>query len=38
MDQRLCLLEFAQGSEAWIIEDDFDSEYRFEGLPIPAMQ
>ena len=23
---------------AWIIEDDYDSEYRFVGRPIPAMQ
>ena len=23
---------------SWIIEDDYDSEYRFQGLPIPALQ
>ena len=23
---------------AWLIEDDYDSEYRFQGQPIPALQ
>ncbi|MCX5494422.1 PLP-dependent aminotransferase family protein [Kaistia dalseonensis] len=38
MDQRLRLLEIADTRDAWIIEDDFDGEYRFHGQPIPAMQ
>lgn len=38
MEQRLRLLEFARSAGAWIIEDDFDSEYRFSTKPIPAMQ
>lgn len=38
MDQRLRLLEIAEASDAWVIEDDFDGEYRFRGQPIPAMQ
>jgi GntR family transcriptional regulator/MocR family aminotransferase len=38
MDQRLQLLEIAEKSNAWIIEDDFDGEYRFQGRPVPAVQ
>jgi len=38
MEQRLRLLELARSAGAWIIEDDFDSEYRFSTKPIPAMQ
>ena len=32
------MLEIADRKEAWIIEDDFDSEYRSTGRSIPAMQ
>jgi GntR family transcriptional regulator/MocR family aminotransferase len=32
------LLEFARGAGSWIVEDDYDSEFRFAGRPIPAMQ
>ena len=38
MEQRLRLLELADQYDAWVIEDDFDGEYRFQGRPIPAMQ
>ena len=38
VEQRLKVLEIAQRIGAWVIEDDFDSEYRFGGKPIPAMQ
>lgn len=38
MDVRLNLLHVAEKHDAWIIEDDYDSEYRFRGHPIPAMQ
>ncbi|MDR6294568.1 MULTISPECIES: rhizopine catabolism transcriptional regulator MocR [Inquilinus] len=38
MEQRLRLLEIADSRNAWVIEDDFDGEYRFQGQPIPAMQ
>lgn len=36
--RRLELLQWANESEAWILEDDYDSEYRYRGKPIPAMQ
>ena len=32
------LLDFARASGSWIVEDDYDSEFRFAGRPIPAMQ
>ncbi|MDQ8203130.1 PLP-dependent aminotransferase family protein [Pelagicoccus sp. SDUM812003] len=32
------LLEWAREKEAWILEDDYDSEFRFRGKPLPAMQ
>jgi GntR family transcriptional regulator / MocR family aminotransferase len=36
--RRLELLEWAQRSRAMIFEDDYDSEYRYSGRPIPALQ
>ena len=36
--RRLQLLDWAQRSGAWIIEDDYDSEYRYESLPVAALQ
>jgi GntR family transcriptional regulator/MocR family aminotransferase len=36
--RRLQLLEWAQATGAWVIEDDYDSEYRYEGHPITALQ
>ena len=38
MEQRLSLIHLAEKWSAWIIEDDYDSEYRFQGHPIPALQ
>lgn len=36
--RRLSLLEWARGARAIILEDDYDSEYRYSGRPIPALQ
>jgi GntR family transcriptional regulator/MocR family aminotransferase len=36
--RRLRLLDWAQSSGAWIIEDDYDSEYRFRSMPVAALQ
>jgi GntR family transcriptional regulator/MocR family aminotransferase len=36
--RRLQLLNWAQSSGAWIIEDDYDSEYRYESMPIASLQ
>jgi GntR family transcriptional regulator/MocR family aminotransferase len=38
MEQRLRLIDMANRMDALIIEDDFDSEYRFRGRPAPALQ
>jgi GntR family transcriptional regulator/MocR family aminotransferase len=36
--RRLQLLEWAGKSGALILEDDYDSEYRYAGRPVPALQ
>jgi len=36
--RRLQLADWAQRSGAWIIEDDYDSEYRYESMPIASLQ
>jgi len=38
LDRRMEVLRWAARSGAFVIEDDYDSEYRFEGLPMPALQ
>jgi GntR family transcriptional regulator/MocR family aminotransferase len=38
LERRTSLLKWASDSGAFIIEDDYDSEYRFEGRPIAALQ
>ncbi|MEM7172404.1 MAG: PLP-dependent aminotransferase family protein [Pseudomonadota bacterium] len=35
--RRLALLTYAQENDAWIIEDDYDSEFRYRGRPLPAL-
>lgn len=36
--RRLQLLEWAQGAGAWIVEDDYDSEFRYDSKPIASLQ
>jgi len=36
--RRLQLLQWAQENGSWIIEDDYDSEYRYESAPISSLQ
>jgi GntR family transcriptional regulator / MocR family aminotransferase len=36
--RRLALLAAAQQHQTWIIEDDYDSDFRYSGEPIAAMQ
>ncbi|MGD0913234.1 MAG: PLP-dependent aminotransferase family protein, partial [Terracidiphilus sp.] len=38
ISRRLQLLEWARRTSAWIIEDDYDSEFRFESQPIASLQ
>lgn len=35
--RRLDFIQWAAEKDAWIIEDDYDSEFRYAGRPIPAM-
>lgn len=36
--RRLQLLDWAHRSGSWIIEDDYDNEYRYESMPIGSLQ
>lgn len=38
LPRRLELLEWARHRGAWIIEDDYDSEFRYHGHPLPALK
>ncbi|OJV01330.1 MAG: transcriptional regulator [Shinella sp. 65-6] len=38
MRRRLALIDWARETGGWIIEDDYDSEFRFAGPPLAAMQ
>lgn len=38
MERRQALLAWAYKANSWIIEDDYDSELRYEGRPFPALQ
>ena len=38
MGRRAELLTWAREADAWIIEDDYDSELRFRGRPLAALQ
>jgi GntR family transcriptional regulator / MocR family aminotransferase len=38
VERRLEILKWASRTGAFIIEDDYDSEHRFEGRPAPALQ
>jgi GntR family transcriptional regulator/MocR family aminotransferase len=38
LPRRLALLEWAHHAGAMIFEDDYDSEYRYSGRPLPALQ
>ncbi|MGA7414209.1 MAG: PLP-dependent aminotransferase family protein, partial [Bryobacteraceae bacterium] len=36
--RRLQLLDWAKRAGSWIVEDDYDSEYRYESMPIASLQ
>jgi GntR family transcriptional regulator / MocR family aminotransferase len=38
LGRRLELLAWARGAGAWVIEDDYDSEFRYAGRPLAALQ
>lgn len=38
LPRRLALLDWASRAQAWIIEDDYDGEYRYASRPLPALK
>jgi GntR family transcriptional regulator/MocR family aminotransferase len=38
LDRRLALIEWAARNQAWIIEDDYDSEFHYSGKPTACVQ
>jgi GntR family transcriptional regulator/MocR family aminotransferase len=38
MGRRLDLLAHAARNGTWVVEDDYDSEFRFPGQPVPSLQ
>ena len=38
LERRMALLEWASKAGSWIIEDDYDSEFRYQGRPLPALK
>ncbi|OLL28853.1 DNA-binding protein [Burkholderia sp. SRS-W-2-2016] len=38
MSRRNALLAWARANDSWIVEDDYDSELRYEGYPFPSLQ
>jgi GntR family transcriptional regulator/MocR family aminotransferase len=38
LQRRMALLKWAEGAEGWIVEDDYDSEFRYQGKPLPALK
>ncbi|RZF29303.1 PLP-dependent aminotransferase family protein [Paraburkholderia sp. UYCP14C] len=38
LPRRMALLEWAEKASSWIIEDDYDSEFRYLGRPLPALK
>ncbi len=37
LPRRLALLEWASAARAWVIEDDYDSEFRYGARPVPCL-
>jgi GntR family transcriptional regulator / MocR family aminotransferase len=38
MARRKALLAAATNADAWIVEDDYDCEFRYDGRPLPSLQ
>jgi GntR family transcriptional regulator/MocR family aminotransferase len=38
LPRRLALLDWASRNNAWVIEDDYDGEYRYVSRPLPALK
>lgn len=38
LDRRLAIIEWAARAGAWVVEDDYDSEFHYHGRPLAALQ
>lgn len=38
LSRRLALLEWASRTDAWVLEDDYDGEFRYFGRPLASLQ
>ncbi len=38
LERRRALIDFARAQDAYIFEDDYNSEFRFDGPPLPSLQ
>ena len=38
LERRGALLRWATAADAWVLEDDYDSEFRYASRPLPALQ
>lgn len=38
LSRRIALLKWVANHNVWVIEDDFDSEFRYTGRPLPSLQ
>ena len=38
LERRIALLDWAARADSWIVEDDYDSEFRYQGRPLPALK
>jgi GntR family transcriptional regulator/MocR family aminotransferase len=37
LERRIALLDWAERRDAWVIEDDYDGDFRYEGEPLTAL-
>jgi GntR family transcriptional regulator/MocR family aminotransferase len=37
LDRRIAMIEWAARNDAWVVEDDYDGEFRYEGQPLTAL-
>lgn len=38
LERRLALLDWAEQADAWVLEDDYNGEFRYDTHPIPSVQ
>lgn len=38
LPRRLALLDWARRTGAWVVEDDYDGDFRYTGRPLPSLQ